>query len=98
MHPGSVNASERMPPPTVGAASYTRTDRPARAIVMAADRPFGPAPIPTASSAGTRNPSLAARSPIERKLLNPGESAIHQEKVLPGEQMRFHADLLAVEM
>src|SRR5687767_1567867 len=92
VHPGSVRASERMPPPTVRAASYTRTERPARASVMAADRPFGPDPITTASSADT------ARLPIERRLLNPVEPAIDQQEVLSGEQVCFHPNPLAVEI
>src|SRR5579872_3808908 len=47
--PGRVSSIEREPPPMVSLASYTRTERPARAIVMAAARPFGPAPTTIAS-------------------------------------------------
>lgn len=50
--PGRVRAAERVAPPIVASASYTRTDRPARASVMAAARPFGPEPMTIASSAG----------------------------------------------
>src|SRR4051812_15476780 len=48
-NPGSVSSAERTPPPTVCAASYTRTDRPARASSMAAASPLGPAPTTIAS-------------------------------------------------
>ena len=48
--PGSVISSVRIPPPAVAFRSYTRTDNPARARVTAADSPFGPEPITTASS------------------------------------------------
>ena len=47
--PGRVSSAERQPPPTVSARLEHRTDRPARARVMAAARPFGPAPTTTAS-------------------------------------------------
>src|SRR5579859_1325651 len=47
--PGRVSSIEREPPPIVSLASYTMTDLPARAMVIAAARPFGPAPITTAS-------------------------------------------------
>ena len=47
--PGRVNSAERSPPPMVGCASYTRTDRPARASVIAAASPFGPDPMTRAS-------------------------------------------------
>jgi hypothetical protein len=40
----------RVPPPIVSCASTTRTERPAWASVIAAARPFGPAPTTTASS------------------------------------------------
>src|SRR5437773_1545060 len=49
MKPGSVNSVDRAPPPTVSRASKTQTDQPARAISMAAARPFGPEPTTTAS-------------------------------------------------
>src|SRR6266508_3232375 len=47
--PGSVSSAERAPPPISSFASYTATEWPARAIWMAAARPFGPAPTTTAS-------------------------------------------------
>src|ERR1700726_1902458 len=46
--PGSVSASVRDPPPMDAAPSTTRTDLPARASVMAAASPLGPAPTKTA--------------------------------------------------
>src|SRR5438132_1695642 len=49
-NPGRVSSAERTPPPITSDASITCTDRPARARVMAAARPFGPAPTTTASS------------------------------------------------
>ena len=49
-NPGRVSSAVRVPPPGVSAASYTRTERPARARVMAAARPLGPAPTTIASS------------------------------------------------
>src|SRR5690606_37351811 len=48
-NPGSVSAVDRVPPPTVDAASNTTVRRPARAIVTAAMSPFGPDPTTTAS-------------------------------------------------
>src|SRR5947207_12145119 len=51
MNPGSVSCAERTPPPIVGSASKTTTDRPARARTIAAASPFGPEPITTASGA-----------------------------------------------
>src|ERR1700730_11867335 len=48
-NPGRGSGSVRAPPPTAGAASYTRTARPASASVTAALNPFGPAPTTTAS-------------------------------------------------
>src|SRR5262245_18807202 len=50
VNPGSVNSAERAPPPIVGSASMTRTERCARAIVMAAARPLGPEPMTMASN------------------------------------------------
>ena len=41
---GRVSASVRVPPPTVGAPSNTSTPTPARARVIAAAKPLGPAP------------------------------------------------------
>src|SRR6266566_301142 len=54
-NPGSVSSAVRVPPPIVSCASMTRTERPAWASVTAAARPFGPAPITTASSVPTGN-------------------------------------------
>src|SRR5262245_31201541 len=54
MNPGSVSSLERQAPPTASAASKTTTAWPARAMVIAAARPFGPAPITTASGARMR--------------------------------------------
>src|SRR5579859_5295871 len=48
-NPGSVRASDRVPPPAVGSASWTTTERPAFARVIAAARPLGPEPTTTAS-------------------------------------------------
>src|SRR5579871_3245758 len=47
--PGRVSSIEREPPPMLSFASNTTTEWPARARVMAAASPFGPAPITTAS-------------------------------------------------
>jgi hypothetical protein len=49
--PGSVNSAERADPPTVGAASRTRTFRPFRANSIAAQSPLGPEPMTIASKA-----------------------------------------------
>ena len=48
-NPGSVSSAERAPPPTVSAASRTRTVSPACANTIAAASPFGPEPTTTAS-------------------------------------------------
>ena len=48
-NPGRVSSAERIPPPTVGAASKRATDRFALASVMAAASPLGPLPTTTAS-------------------------------------------------
>ena len=48
-NPGRVNSAERMPPPTLEAASKRATERLALARVIAAARPFGPLPTTTAS-------------------------------------------------
>src|SRR5690348_14496802 len=48
--PGRVRSAVRQPPPGVSEASSTSTERPARARVMAAASPLGPAPTTTASS------------------------------------------------
>ena len=50
--PGSVRSAVRFPPPIVALASITRTERPARAKVMAAASPLGPEPTTTASNIG----------------------------------------------
>ena len=50
-NPGRVSSALRIPPPTVGCASYTTTERPARARVIAAASPFGPDPTTIASGA-----------------------------------------------
>ena len=52
--PGNVDASDRRPPPAVGAASRTRTRNPARASVMAAASPLGPEPTTIASRPASR--------------------------------------------
>src|SRR5947209_20351363 len=52
MKPGRVSWAERAAPPIVSFAATSRVDRPARASVMAADSPLGPAPTTTASYAG----------------------------------------------
>src|SRR5487761_525269 len=49
VNPGSVSCAERAPPLRTSLASSTKTDRPARAHVIAAAKPFGPAPITMAS-------------------------------------------------
>ena len=51
-NPGSVSSAERVPPPTSSAASYTCTDRPARASSIEAASPLGPAPTTIASRVG----------------------------------------------
>src|SRR5256885_10337514 len=50
MNPGSVSASDRVPPPMVDSASRRRTDLPAPARTMAAANPLGPEPTTTAST------------------------------------------------
>src|SRR5688500_19663850 len=50
MKPGRVSSAERAAPPAVSFASRTRTEWPACAMVIAAARPFGPAPTITASN------------------------------------------------
>src|SRR6266550_2381101 len=52
MKPGRVSSIEREPPPMVSLASRTSTDRPARANVIAAASPLGPAPTTIASYEG----------------------------------------------
>jgi hypothetical protein len=47
--PGRVSASDRHPPPIASYGSKTVTDRPACAIAIAADSPFGPEPMTMAS-------------------------------------------------
>src|SRR2546421_7427859 len=47
--PGRVSSIEREPPPMVSLASRTSTERPARANVIAAASPLGPAPTTIAS-------------------------------------------------
>src|SRR5438445_7812999 len=47
--PGSVNSADRIPPPIVGDASKTATERPDWARVIAAASPLGPVPTTTAS-------------------------------------------------
>ena len=48
-NPGRVSCSVRVPPPTVVAASSTRTERPACSSAIAAASPLGPAPTTIAS-------------------------------------------------
>ena len=48
-NPGSVSPAERTPPPIDDSASYSRTDRPARAATTAATSPFGPLPTTVTS-------------------------------------------------
>src|SRR5438132_10022594 len=50
MNPGSVSASDRVPPPMVDSASRMRTDLPAALRTMAAASPLGPAPMTIAST------------------------------------------------
>ncbi len=54
--PGRVSSSDRHPPPAVASASSTTTESPARASVIAAASPLGPAPTTTASVTDTRAP------------------------------------------
>ena len=68
-NPGSVSSAVRVPPPAVGAASYTRTERPARASVMAAARPLGPAPTTIASTGPSPCVTAAAHETVS---LTPG--------------------------
>src|SRR5262245_54992988 len=81
-----------MPPPIVGSASKTRTERPSRASAIAAARPFGPDPTTMASITVGR----AARSPVEGKLLNPVKAGLHEPERLRIDEPRVHADLVAV--
>src|SRR6266850_7154511 len=67
--PGRVSAAERVPPPISSFASYTVTDRPERAIAIAAAKPFGPAPTTTASGMLSRtiaDPCDAEHSALRR--------------------------------
>src|SRR3954447_18809141 len=48
-NPGSMSPADRTAPPGSGAASSTVTLQPRSASLLAATRPFGPAPITTAS-------------------------------------------------
>src|SRR3954452_18270047 len=50
MKPGVVTCPLRTAPPTVSSASSSRTSHPASARALAATRPFGPAPMTTASA------------------------------------------------
>src|SRR3954447_21073376 len=50
MKPGAVDSSLRTAPPGSGSASSTSTSQPRSARSLAATRPFGPAPITTAST------------------------------------------------
>ena len=72
MKPGSVSSSERMPPPTVAAASWTVTSQPARAIVIAAASPFGPEPITTALF--TPRAESEAPGPVPDRLRSTGSN------------------------
>src|SRR3954454_22141931 len=64
MQPGNVTSAERSPPPSVSAASRRTTERPARAIVIAAASPLGPAPTTTASGlTATLDRASLERSP-----------------------------------
>src|SRR5262249_7205942 len=61
--PGRVNSKERAPPPGCSSASSTATDHPARATVIAAARPFGPAPTTTALRLDADDMALACAHP-----------------------------------
>ena len=60
--PGSVSSAERAPPPTVSAASMTRTESPACASAIAAASPFGPEPTTTASTSDIQRGYLCFRN------------------------------------
>src|SRR3954462_5539063 len=49
MNPGSMSSADRTAPPYTSWASSTTTDQPRSASRLAATRPFGPAPMTTAS-------------------------------------------------
>src|SRR5690242_17220678 len=66
MNPGRVSSAERVPPPTSSAASYMRTDRPARASSIAAASPLGPAPTTIASSLLMASPGPGRRTSAGR--------------------------------
>src|SRR4029077_10061013 len=76
LNPGSVNASDRVPPPIIDSASSTRTDLPAPARTMAAESPFGPAPTTTAS---TRASAKVDDSALRRGFDLDRVAAIHRD-------------------
>ena len=80
--PGSVSSSERMPPPTVSAASWTVTSQPARAIVIAAASPFGPEPITTALF--TPRAESAAPGPVPDRLAARARTGRRASRSAPG--------------
>src|ERR687898_1490226 len=82
MNPGSVSSADRQPPPMVAPASMTWTDRPARASVIAAASPFGPAPMITASNDSGIRPRDAGERPGERL----GHPHDHEQTRSEGEQ------------
>src|SRR5687768_4633910 len=80
--PGSVSSAVFVPPPTVSAASRTRTDLPLRASSTAAARPFGPAPTITASySSGTSKTGTEDGAPHDLAEVLPLTPAIDEHAV-----------------
>src|SRR5262249_38092818 len=90
--PGRVSSAERVPPPSLEAASSTRTERPARARVMAAARPLGPAPTTTAASPAS--PAMALLVVPRAGVL---EALLAQQDAVPGDALQVRVvEALAV--
>src|SRR3712207_4547067 len=66
MKPGWAVSPLRTAPPGSGSASRTRTSQPSSARRFAATRPFGPAPMTTASATKSALPRLGAPPPASR--------------------------------
>src|SRR5918997_2142710 len=81
--PFRVSSAERTPPPTVSSASRTRTDRPSRARVIAAARPFGPEPTTTASGIFERpDHHVLARGEVQQRVVVQNLDAARWHRVL----------------
>ncbi len=87
--PGSVSSAVRFPPPIVSLPSITRTECPARAKVIAAASPFGPAPTTTASYLG-----------IDHSERQRSEGSLENSNTLSGEVHVFgrRAGILSVRL